>query len=285
MEDSKVKDTENNTQKDGLSDISKKTNDVVLHQVKEETFFALKTEKLANVLYMMTGLLPETEPLKWKLRGLALELVTALQSFAAGNTVSFQLQLQKVVATVRPILSYLQIARTSGYVSDMNYKLLEQEFRTLQKFVEERDAGSGSSLQAELGPSFANAPLRNSVVSEVKPLERHSIVPSPVASVSAPISQTRTEIIKDITTEAIVIDKGQPQQEAVAQALPVEQGMGRRETILNAIKGKSEYTIKDIAQYISGTSEKTIQRDLQALVAAGVLRRKGERRWSRYFRP
>ena len=50
------------------------------------------------------------------------------------------------------------------------------------------------------------------------------------------------------------------------------------------MKGKNEYTIKDIALHIPGVSEKTVQRDLQALVSAGVLKRKGERRWSRYFR-
>ena len=40
--------------------------------------------------------------------------------------------------------------------------------------------------------------------------------------------------------------------------------------------------IKDIVMSITGCSEKTIQRELSALVAQGVLKKIGEKRWSRY---
>ena len=40
--------------------------------------------------------------------------------------------------------------------------------------------------------------------------------------------------------------------------------------------------IKDVSPLISGCSEKTIQRELLAMVYAGILRKMGEKRWSRY---
>ena len=40
--------------------------------------------------------------------------------------------------------------------------------------------------------------------------------------------------------------------------------------------------IKDVAPLISGCSEKTVQRELGEMVASGILRKIGEKRWSRY---
>lgn len=56
----------------------------------------------------------------------------------------------------------------------------------------------------------------------------------------------------------------------------------RRKIILALIKQKPQLTVKDIAKSIPGVSEKTIQRELLAMVAEGVLEKNGERRWSSY---
>lgn len=56
----------------------------------------------------------------------------------------------------------------------------------------------------------------------------------------------------------------------------------RRKIILALIKQKPQLTVKDIAKSIPGVSEKTIQRELLAMVGDGVLEKNGERRWSTY---
>jgi predicted HTH transcriptional regulator len=56
----------------------------------------------------------------------------------------------------------------------------------------------------------------------------------------------------------------------------------RQNIILQLLKKKPDVTIKDITQYIKDCSEKTIQRELIALISVGVLKRTGERRWSKY---
>ena len=56
----------------------------------------------------------------------------------------------------------------------------------------------------------------------------------------------------------------------------------RRDAILKLFKKGQELMIKDISLNVRGCSEKTIQRELLALVAGGVLNKRGERRWSRY---
>jgi hypothetical protein len=56
----------------------------------------------------------------------------------------------------------------------------------------------------------------------------------------------------------------------------------RLDKILSLFKPGEELMIKDIATHLKDVSEKTVQRELLLLVAKGSLRKKGERRWSRY---
>lgn len=56
----------------------------------------------------------------------------------------------------------------------------------------------------------------------------------------------------------------------------------RQNIIINEIKNKGQLTIRDLVGKIEGCSEKTVQRELLALVDSGVLKKEGERRWSKY---
>ena len=40
--------------------------------------------------------------------------------------------------------------------------------------------------------------------------------------------------------------------------------------------------IKDVSPLIKGCSEKTIQRELLSMVKSGILKKEGEKRWSKY---
>ena len=56
----------------------------------------------------------------------------------------------------------------------------------------------------------------------------------------------------------------------------------RQSVIFSLLKRKKEIMIKDVSPLIGGCSEKTIQRELADMVSKGILRRIGEKRWSRY---
>jgi DeoR/GlpR family transcriptional regulator of sugar metabolism len=56
----------------------------------------------------------------------------------------------------------------------------------------------------------------------------------------------------------------------------------RQELIINTLKGQNNLTIKDFTKVIKDCSEKTIQRELLDLVEKGLIKKEGERRWSRY---
>ena len=56
----------------------------------------------------------------------------------------------------------------------------------------------------------------------------------------------------------------------------------RKAAILEILNDKGPSYIKDISVIVRDVSEKTIQRELQALVAEGRVVRSGERRWTTY---
>src|SRR3989344_964413 len=56
----------------------------------------------------------------------------------------------------------------------------------------------------------------------------------------------------------------------------------RQSVIFSLLKRKKEIMIKDVSPLIGGCSEKTIQIELADMVSKGILRRIGEKRWSRY---
>ena len=59
-------------------------------------------------------------------------------------------------------------------------------------------------------------------------------------------------------------------------------GGDRRERIKTILEAKGDATIKDISEIVTDCSEKTIQRELNAMIDENIVKRQGERRWSRY---
>ena len=66
------------------------------------------------------------------------------------------------------------------------------------------------------------------------------------------------------------------------QAAVQQKKSQRQESIISVLKGQSNITIKDFSKVIKDCSEKTIQRELSAMVQAGLVKKMGEKRWSRY---
>lgn len=63
---------------------------------------------------------------------------------------------------------------------------------------------------------------------------------------------------------------------------PASHGLDRRERIKTILEATGEATIKDISDVITDCSEKTIQRELNSMIEDNIVKRHGERRWSKY---
>lgn len=94
------------------------------------------------------------------------------------------------------------------------------------------------------------------------------------------------EEIKDInsqllSTHAVLMEHAARGTGTLASSFQMKK-LSRREQILALFVRGVDVSIKDIAARIKGCSEKTIQRELNALLYDNVIERIGEKRWSRY---
>jgi hypothetical protein len=143
--------------------------------------------------------------------------------------------------------SVLSMARTAGILSPMNAELIAKGAHLLLKEV----AGyEEPKLAFEDTPSLAML-ARGSAVRADRP----------------------TQSSMSVTA---------PKQDNKGQSVHVKDKSDRRESIISVLKAKGPSYIKDISTVIREVSEKTIQRELQALVLEGRVTKEGERRWTMY---
>lgn len=203
-----------------------------------------KSEKLASAIYLITGFFNDQEPLKWKLRSLASELVSLSLSLKDNLLKEKNTLISETKNVILKITGFISVAKNAGLLSLENHVLMQEE---LTKYANKLDYPINIS-------DFLNLESPESKIREK--VERLMIKDK-----SEYKSPNRS--LKDFG--AISIKKN-----------------GRQSVIIGVLKRKKEVMIKDISSLISGCSEKTIQRELSAMVRSGVLRRAGEKRWSRY---
>lgn len=215
-------------------------------------FVYKKTEKLATAVYLVTNLFSDNEPLKWSLRKKVSELLTLSLSYKDIFSEAQNNFVYDAKTRVLELISLLEISHKAGFVSEMNFLVLKQEFLAL---ISDIDTTHSSSSQEIIPKNFFE-------VSKDTPKPAISAVQSRSAGDRNPGIVLKN---KDFTLDTHTVKRS-----------------NRQNTILNLLKRKSNLTIKDMSEVIKDCSEKTIQRELNAFIASGVLKRVGERRWSRY---
>lgn len=241
-----------------------------------------KTEKLASAAYLITGYFDDKEPLKWKLRNLASELVS-ISLFVKDNVyLTEETYMSELQSVVSELSSHFQVARAAGLVSEMNHGILSKEF---DKFIE-----SLNSKDVHEAPvSRFNAPVLSEnffdTGSRRVELPEHKEVREEIKDKTSDDRPVR-ELPKPAERPQVHTEprRGEEQKERSLKefgAVAVKKN-SRQSVIINLLKRKREIMIKDVTPLIEGVSEKTIQRELLAMVKEGILKKEGEKRWSRY---
>ncbi|MES2994423.1 MAG: hypothetical protein V4681_00035 [Patescibacteria group bacterium] len=144
--------------------------------------------------------------------------------------------------------SVLSIARAGGLLSPMNADLIARESHLL---LQEVATYEEPRLVLEEAPTLAA-------------LAKSSVGPS-----------RQTPRLPSVSYKGQDSNKG--------HVVSDTEGRGsRRDAVIAVLKEKGPSYIKDISTVIRSVSEKTIQRELSALVAEGKVERSGERRWTTY---
>lgn len=224
------------------------------------TFAFKKTEKLASAVYMITNLFSENEPMKWTLRRKVSDLLSFIVGYKDIKDSNLNDYSYSVRTKILEVVSMLEVSFRAGLLSQMNYSIIKQEFSNLVDVFVVQNTQNKSTNFDSISKNFFD------VVDN-----RHRIPTMTLASTHNLVHQEEV-----FNVDVSLKDKVSTNDNVVVKRT------NRQNVILSLLKKKKELTIKDIAQVIKDCSEKTIQRELIAFIDSGVLKRTGERRWSKY---
>jgi len=217
-----------------------------------------KTEKITAALYLVSGLLKDDEPLKWELRDRGMDLISS--SFTASSSMpgDKNIVIQSLFTAALETISLLNVAKISNLISTMNHTLLVREIDNILSLLRDQLAQNAENAGYVLSEAFFKTPT----------LFSSGFKPDSKTKPSGPTVQTVSN------AQITGANKGQSNSPAKKSQ--------RQESIISILKNQSNLTIKDFSKSIRDCSEKTIQRELLELVEKGVIKKEGERRWSRY---
>ena len=293
------------------------------NQKKDKDFYLMvemKLERLVAALYLVSNFFSDTEPMKWKFRDIGLNMLTDISKLKDSNIKDRTSILSHTLSNSITVLSLLEIARLSDFVTDMNYGILRREFMSFSNLLRSRDEIHESMSELELSDDFFNmAQSTTPVIRQTNepnlkvrhfhtPKMSHTQEVSPMSKMFTDTSSEKSQLPKPTQhlPEKKVADLTLPpqrvpeSQQVIRQTQPptqntptqteerevsprvVERKSYRRNVILDVLRTKQELSIKDISTIVTDCSEKTIQRELLGMVEEGMLTKTGERRWSRY---
>ncbi len=271
------KDTKN-TNLNSYGHGSPAVSNLLVHKT-EYNFINKKTEKLVTALYMVTDCMDADDALKSKLRTLGVELLSDMHQVSVLLPAEKSTHVSVSLSRIEELLSFINIASTMGFMSEMNSRILHREFGFLVTELEShtsKDAHFALTLSDEMfhveKPKADFFPRERFVKDShytkgqifkktYSPQNGSGKIPSPLSHSKGLINNKSTTGSKDERTGKI----------------------------LSFIKDKKDapgykdgLSIKDISAVFTDCGEKTIQRELNALVSKGEIKKVGAKRWSRY---
>ncbi len=271
-------DNSNNSLKDGSNSLG------VVIKDASKTISYTKTTNLITALYMVTDIMDRDEPMRNKLRTLGSDILSDIYSKPSN-----------ALRKIAEVMAFLDIAGIVGIVSDMNINILRKEFNMLRLSIQESlEVSESSYSDLDLNDLFAptyslpSESIQNEkrkIFKIMNPtrigVQKGSTLLKALGSVSVNHPYSNTSMSDKNNSNGHIKS---PTSGIDFEALKRQ----RRNEILSIIKNHvGGATITDIRSKAIGSlttcSEKTLQRELVGMLKDNLLKKTGEKRWSRYF--
>ncbi len=252
------------------------SNDKILINKDIFTFSYKKTEKLVTALYMVTDCMDRDDAMKSKIRTLSIDTLSYIHKL--GGDITNPIESKSLITTslmnIDEVISLINIARTIGYISDMNTNILIKELQSLAKDLKSNQE-EDNHFTFTIDNNIFNLPR------PAAPSINKSFNPMDTS-----IKDKRTDYNMSFTNYKSAT--GMSLNKGLSVIRNKESKEDRSKKIISILKdkkatGKSEgISIKDISIILTDCSEKTIQRELNILVSKGQVKKTGSKRWSKY---
>lgn len=267
---------------------------------KNFTFAHQKIKKLVAAVYMITNYFDQNEPLKWSLRKLGMDILRLNIDFKDMSLHGAESGENAIRERALELVSLLEVASFAGLVSSMNLSILKKEFNDLLEHIHKTlKDGERTGIRMDetffsVIPGPVDKHVDESQYETIQSSDRHigrTVQDNKVFYTEVVQPMQESQSIRNVSNSfsstpqqnKAVLEGQSEKKEILRDFSPVAVKKNKRQSIIiNLLKRKKEVMIKDISSLISDCSEKTIQRELFALVDAGILKKEGERRWTRY---
>lgn len=231
-----------------------------------------KTSKLITALYIVTDIMEKDEPLRVKLRDLGTGVLSDINNNRG-----------EASTKIKDIMSFLDIASAVRIMSDMNCNILRTEFMALDKSIKEFTKQNDNMWLEDFLQVHKDSDVNTQEISKGQ-------------SNSTRIGVQKASTLLHALNKVNMSDKISPRSKSLDHPNPSKDK--RRDEIIRIIKSNKRsnasggLTISDIRQdaknsgndnILLSSSEKTLQRELLSMVHDNVLKKTGEKRWSKYF--
>lgn len=231
-----------------------------------------KTTRISTVTLMLADVLDSNVELRSEIQRSAIGLVKD-----ATDSVHSAKNREALVRGLVSIVALLDVAQKSGLLSKMNTETLSDEIASFSEFL--------TTIEWHTGRRYAEDVYFGGEI------PRDVFSPEPITTRSETYYR-RERDMRDLGIftrhpERVSYDAGQQKDIEQKERFQYKEKLqeiqkDRRAIILGLVQKKDRITVKDVSNVIKDCSEKTIQRELLALVKQGVLKKEGERRWSTY---
>ncbi len=240
-----------------------------------------KHKELTTALFMVTDILDANEPLRLKLRTLGVNILSDIYN-----------EPLNIRTKINELVSFIEVAVAVNIISNMNGSILVREFRKLGEALDAYINTKSSWLPDLLAES---SPTDNKDVmlpeKDLFVVDMRSRTSLPPTRLGVQKASTLMSAIKDISTNKTASQKIMSFKEKSTDYDLLKKQ--RRFDISRILKSnKIGLTIKDIItkakaepdkfNVLNNCGEKTLQRELVAMVRDGVLEKVGDKRWSKY---
>jgi len=275
-------------------------------------FVHKKSERLCMAIYLISDFFPANDSLKDSMRKAGTELMRVSLSLISSSSSFRKDVLNDISRLCLEIISLSKVATHLGMSSSANHDVLESEIKNFIGVIEEREkpsaTGQGFVLDKDVvvgyfnddkisNPADLTDALKSAETADVKlkvEFDTYDVAGNVAGNVVkksiANVSENQGMGMSSYGAAEKAVDSAKAGRSESVEAdsiksysKPMLQKNDRQQVILDTIREMGETSIKDISDNIKGCSEKTIQRELNSLIYGGVLKKIGERRWSKYI--
>lgn len=266
-------------------------NDIFSNALEKSFFvYSRKIEKIVTALYLVTDVMDADLPLTRSLRSESLDLLNACYQILTNTGKLVPTEMTRIVVRLEHVTSLISIGRIAHHISEMNAQVLMGELQKViqlivldtqelsQKYTSYLYPRNHGSETAQ--PVVSHATLDDASFEELEKAKKRQSMPTrPINDIKTTLATFTPELKKQAenTKDTTVVDT------QIKTTSPIGKGdPDRKQSILNVIRSHKNASMQDIQKFVTGCSDKTLQRELVSLIASGQIRKVGDKRWATY---